>query len=179
MARLTVLILFLLIPALAAADDRPRAGLLWNASGLPATFPLQVGTPPGRDHVVHVIDPDSGNPVMAGYIRGGEFFRMLVPPGRWRLRFAHGRGWQGEAGLFGPGTEWTDMEQVLDFRTIGRDRRRAYIVTLTEENGRVNIVGADPRMECQMILRDDPGDWPVERPAWRLPGFRIYKRFCG
>ncbi len=179
MPRLFALILCLLIPALAAAEDRPRAGLLWNASDLPATFPLQVKSLPGRDHVVYLTDPDSGDPVMAGYIRGGEFFRMLVPPGTWRLRFAHGRGWQGEVGLFGPGTEWTEMEEVLDFHIIGRDRRRAYIVTLTEENGRIKIVDAAPRMECQMILWDAPGDWSEAWPEWRLPGFRLFKRLCG
>ena len=42
MRRLLVLLflLALLVPAL--AEDRPRGGLLWNRSGLPAAFPLVV-----------------------------------------------------------------------------------------------------------------------------------------
>lgn len=179
MLRLTALILCLLIPALAMANDRPRAGLMWNNSGLPATFPLQVKTMPGKDYVVYITEPDSGDPVMAGYIRGGDFFRLLVPPGKWRLRFAHGWGWQGEVGLFGTATGWTEMEEILDFHVVGRDRRRAYIVTLTEENGRMTIVSADPRMECQMLLwKDTVRDWPEEPPLWRLPRFTVYNRLC-
>ena len=47
-------------PAVAVAEDRPRAGLMWNRSGLPATFPLVVKTPAGDDYVLFVADPQDG-----------------------------------------------------------------------------------------------------------------------
>ncbi|MGR3747601.1 hypothetical protein [Paracoccus sp. (in: a-proteobacteria)] len=104
--RLLALILSLILPAtVAPASDRPRAGLMWNRSGLPATFPLHIRTPPGRDYVVFLVEPDQDQRVMAGYIHGGDLFRILVPPGEYDLRFAHGTEWQDQETLFGPETE--------------------------------------------------------------------------
>ena len=80
MLRLIALLLTFATSLPAWAQDRPRAGLMWNRSGLPATLPLVVKTTPGRDHVVFLGDDDNGD-IMAGYIRGGDFFRLLVPPG--------------------------------------------------------------------------------------------------
>ena len=163
MSRLIALLLCLL-PLSAMAEDRPRAGLMWNRSGLPATFPLQVKTLPGKDYAIYLTQPDSGEAVMAGYIRGGEFFRLLVPPGEWRLRFAYGTEWQGEDALFGPLTDWTEMQEVLDFSIVGLNRRRAYIVTLVEENGSMKVVDADPREECQIARWDsEKAEYPPRR----------------
>ncbi|MEO1961158.1 MAG: hypothetical protein ABGW82_09330 [Paracoccus sp. (in: a-proteobacteria)] len=163
MWRLLVLALCLL-PLAAAAQERPQTGLMWNRSGLPATFPLQVKTLPGKDYLVHVTEPGSGRAVMAGYIRGGDFFRLLVPPGQWRLRFAYGLDWQGKDALFGPETGRTEMRQVLDFSILGLNRRRVYIVTLIEENGTMTIVDADPRAECQIVSwTSEDAEYPPER----------------
>ena len=86
MRRLLALLLLIALALPAWAQDRPRAGLMWNRSGLPATFPVVVKTPPGEDYVMFVTRPAGGAAVMAGYARGGDFFRLLVPPGEWRLR---------------------------------------------------------------------------------------------
>lgn len=181
--RLILLSLCLLLPTLAAAD-RPRAGILWNRSGLPATFPLQVKTLPGNDYVVFLIEPDSSEPAMAGYIRGGDFFRLLVPPGRYLLRFAYGTDWQGEDALFGPLTDWTETEKVLDFRILGTARRSGYLVTLIERNGVMKIVDARPQDWCQ-IAREVTHwrDWPEgakNHPNLRHPDQRRrgYTRLC-
>lgn len=157
-------------PAVAVAEDRPRAGLMWNRSGLPATFPLVVKTPAGDDYVLFVADPQDGRAVMAGYIRGGEFFRLLLPPGEWRLRFAHGRDWQGEDDLFGAGTAWIEPPQPLDFRLLGLDRRRAYVVTLGEGDDGTTVADARADAECQLVLWDSRNrDWPEDGPEDR-PG---------
>lgn len=149
------LIMFLLLaiwlggPAWATPEpERPRAGILWNRSGLPATLPLQVRSMPGKDYVVFLTDPASAKPVMAGYIRGGDYFRLLVPPGNWLLRFAYGRRWQGERHLFGDLTRWIEMEKPLEFRVIGTGKRGGHSVRLIENNGRMKIVDAGPRALC-------------------------------
>lgn len=160
MARLLALILIVLIPAATWAEDRPRAGLLWNRSGLPATFPLIVKTLPGRDYLMLVTPPEGGDAVMAGYIRGGDFFRLLLPPGQWKLRFAHGTDWQGQDRLFGDDTEWAEMAETLDFRVLGLNRRRAYVVNLVQQAGRIVVADAQPRQECQLVW------WSSEDRVW-------------
>lgn len=170
MRRLFVLLILSVLPvvappAVAVAEDRPRAGLMWNRSGLPATFPLVVKTPAGDDYVLFVADAQDGRAVMAGYIRGGEFFRLLLPPGEWRLRFAHGRDWQGEDDLFGAGTAWIEPPQPLDFRLLGLDRRRAYVVTLGEGDDGTTLADARADAECQLVLWDSRNrDWPEDGP---------------
>lgn len=163
---LVVLLVLAILPLGALAQDRPRTGLMWNRSGLPATFPVVVKTPPGEDYVMLVTRPADGVAVMAGYIRGGDFFRLLVPPGEWRLRFAFGTVWQGEKGLFGPATDWIDLQQDLDFRVLGLNRRRAYVITLTEQHGTMKVVEARPGAECQLVLWDsEVREAPVELPG--------------
>lgn len=198
-----VLLFLTILPAAAPAEDRPRAGLMWNRSALPATFPLVVKTPPGRDYVLFVTAPEAGEAAMAGYIRGGEFFRLLLPPGEWRLRFAFGEDWQGETDLFGPATGWTGMQQALDFRVLGVNRRRAYVVTLAERDGGMTVAEARAGAECQRLLWDSTDRlWPEDLPGvapddpalrhrpprpWPRPRLRyidrgeygVYTRFCG
>lgn len=144
------LLLMIALALPAWADDHPRAGLMWNRSGLPATLPLVVRTMPGQDHVVFLAPANGGDPVMAGYIHGGSFFRLLVPPGTWTVRFAHGREWQGEDALFGPGTEWTTVEKPMTFGA-SIARKHGYIIRLIEREGRIQVVSAGPLDLCQAL----------------------------
>lgn len=163
--------------------DRPPAGLLFHRSGLPATLPLVVKTFPGKDYVIFLIAPDDGQAVMAGYIRGGEHFRLVVPPGRWRIRFAYGRDWQGEDALFGEETEWASYDEVLEFGA-GTRNYRGHIITLIEENGRMIVVRADPEEICQrgQWIADDlrpsrPYDAEPDR-LWQERRLTVRRRIC-
>lgn len=171
MPRFFALLMMIALALPAGADERPRAGLMWNRSGLPATLPLVVKTMPGRDYVVFVIDPDTDRRVMAGYIVGGAFFRLLVPPGTWNIRFAHGTDWQDEDAPFGPMTEWTDMDQPMTFEA-GVARKHGYIIRLIESDGRMTVASAGPLDLCQGVVlttqtvdldddRDDPNRLPT------------------
>src|SRR6056297_186762 len=100
---LVILLLALTGPGESAGtgEDAPSptsAGLMWNRTGLPAVFPLQVKTPPGQDYVLTLIDADTGADALAAYIEGGAFFKVLVPPGTFRLKFAAGDVWHGQIG---------------------------------------------------------------------------------
>ena len=109
-----------------AGEDRPQ-GLMWNRSGLPLVFPLLVRTAPGLDYVVRLSDPASGQDVLQAYIRGGAPFRVLVPPGDFDVTFHRGADWQGDAALFGPGTETLRSAEPLHFgvRGIGTKQGRS------------------------------------------------------
>jgi hypothetical protein len=135
---LMLALLFGGVPALAengrsTTPAHPPAGLLWNRTGLPAVFPLQVKTPPGPDYHLTLIDTQTGEAALAAYINGGAFFRVLVPPGTFRLRFATGRDWQVEDILFGEGeaTHHFELRRPLTFETRGLGTKAGHIVTLT------------------------------------------------
>ncbi len=77
----------------AAGQDEPRRvdvtpGLMWNRSGLPAIFPLQVKTSAGNNYFLTLIDAETGKKTLAAFIIGGEFFKVLVPPGTFVVRFS-------------------------------------------------------------------------------------------
>ncbi len=133
MRALALLALLLTLPGAIAAADAPRHGLMWNRSGLPATFPLQVRTRPGPDWVVELRDADDGTPVLAAYIEGGRFFRVLVPPGSFTLHFAAGTEWQDEGALFGPDTVTLDIAGIYRFGVRGLGTKSGHLVDLRGE----------------------------------------------
>lgn len=130
-------------------QDAPRVGLIWNHSGLPATLPLQVRSPEGADHVIFLTRDGASTPEVAGFFHGGAFFRLLVPPGDWRIRIASGRAWQGEAALFGPETAWRDLPQPLHFGA-GKSRLNGHALTLTDD---AITVAPRPSAACPAGIR--------------------------
>lgn len=130
-----VLLTGLIVPVARAVEEGiPPAGLMWNRTSLPAVFPLQVKSPPGREYYLRLIDVETGAPALAAYFEGGAFFRVLVPPGTFRLIFAAGTGWRGEDDLFGPGeaTQLFELRRPLTFETRGLDTKAGHIVRLIE-----------------------------------------------
>lgn len=126
-----VLALLALLPLAALASDRPDPGLMWNRTGLPLVFPLQVKTASGADYVVTLTNMETDEPALAAYIRGGTFFRVLVPPGTFRLRFDYGTGWDSEEERFADQRSFR-LKEPLTFETRGIGRKAGHLVDLTD-----------------------------------------------
>lgn len=130
-----------------ADSDRP-AGLLWNRTGLPAVFPLQIKTTPGADYLVMLSDSSTNEEALAAYARGGEFFRVLVPPGLFDIQIYYGTNWRGEEERFGTGPETgtITLPDPLLFSVKGLDRKSGHLIDLrdvvrrTEETARVKPI---------------------------------------
>ncbi len=146
---------------------------MWNRSGLPLTFPLVLKTDPGEDYYVVLKDAGTGKAAMAAYARGGDFFRVLVPPGTFRIAIAAGTGWEGEERLFGPGdaTRRFELPDTLTFRVRGLATKAGHVVDLREAPagvlassrvraaeicGRVMLVPGDPLRAGDILI--DPSD---------------------
>lgn len=145
MAWLCILLLYL-GPAWAT---EPPSGLMWNKTGLPAVFPLQVKTVPGHDYMMTLVDTETHEPALAAFITGGDFFKVLVPPGNYDVRFASGREWQGEAELFGKDqTTLFVLDRPLRFAVMDFATKLGHVVdfTLSEET-----VSVEARFVCQRI----------------------------
>ena len=154
--RLIVTVLALLMALPASADEQPPGGLLWNRSGLPATLPLQVHSPAGLDHVVMLSHPDETAAKVAGYVRGGAFFRILVPPGDWQTSFASGREWQGEQALFGPDTQRFTLPDPLHFGAADGARLEGHVLRLETRDGDTRVASVGPQTICRVA------DWQRE-----------------
>lgn len=165
-AAIALLFLFILIAPAVAASDRvdQRPGLMWNRSGLPAVFPLQVKTPAGADYFLVLTDTTTGEAALAAYIRGGSFFRVLVPPGTFTLRFASGQIWRGEEALFGPDdkTEVFDFGQPLTFSAQGIGTKAGHLVTIDRQpNGDLASLTVRGQFICQV---EGPENGPSKPP---------------
>ncbi|MBC7163794.1 MAG: hypothetical protein H5U15_02180 [Roseovarius sp.] len=170
------------LPAVAPAAEsaplpKPPVGLMWNRSGLPAVFPLVVKTAPGQDYVLTLIDIETDEAVLAAYIEGGAFFRVLVPPGTFRLRFATGLIWRGEEELFGPGdsTEVFELDPPLTFETRGLGTKAGHIIDLREhapgrlaEGGRIEDFEHKDQFICQWFR----SEFAMPHPLPSGPGER-------
>lgn len=141
----------------AGPNPSQPAGLMWNRTGLPAVFPLQVKTPPGQDYFLTLIDNDTGTPALAAYITGGAFFRVLVPPGTFRVTFATGDVWQGEEDLFGAATHVFELGKALTFETRGLGTKAGHVVNLLrhQPGQRAGITRKD-QLICQSFAPDFP-----------------------
>ena len=129
--------------------EPPRTGLMWNKTGLPAVFPLQVKTPEGYDYVMTLLVADTGVPALAAYIGGGDFFKVLVPPGRYRVRFAKGEQWQNAALLFGPEkTTFFSLKEPLRFAVLDAGTKAGHMIDMT--NGPSDIAITD-QFICQRV----------------------------
>ncbi|WP_299418933.1 hypothetical protein [uncultured Shimia sp.] len=122
------------VTALSASSEERPQGLLWNRSGLPATLPLLIKTTEDADYFLHLRDVEKDRVVLAAYVRGGEFFQVLVPPGRFELVFASGENWQGEAKLFGVNTHIFTLDQPLKFWAT-MSQRKGHLIDLTQASG--------------------------------------------
>ena len=120
-------------PSLVLADA-PRRGLAWNRTGLPLVFPLHVTTSPGHAYFVKLASVPGGEDAIAAHFNGGDLFRVLCPPGQYRVSFARGQTWQDERQLFGPKTEIVEIPEPLEFHTEGFRTRKGWIVDLRDFN---------------------------------------------
>ncbi len=158
----------LLLPAPVAAIERdspPRTGLLWLSSSLPAVFPLQVRAAAGQDYYLTLIHDETGQATLAAYIAGGDFFRVLVPPGRYALHLAYGARWQDEESLFGAQTRLFEMDAPLEFETRGIGTKAGHIVDLRGLTETMQAVPVSPLAICQRFGADLTGS-PLSPPAF-------------
>lgn len=108
----------------------PKPGLLWNKSGLPLVFPLHVQTDVGLALYVRLHELDRGEAQMAAFHPGNDpLFRVLCPPGGWRLVISTGRVWEDEEQMFGAGTEVL-YDNEVSFGVIGMRTRQGVLVDL-------------------------------------------------
>ena len=178
MIRAWVIALALALSAQPVAAQ-PEHGMIRNHTGLPLTFPLQVRTDPGRDYALVLLEDATGDRALTAYIEGGRFFRVLTPPGRYRLHLASGTRWVGEGALFGPETVTIEFDEILDFHTEGLSRKTGHLVDLRGSFGedvRLDDIalcgGLSLTPEYLDWLREDDRDLPPP------PRFDRAERFC-
>lgn len=152
--RCALVIGFVVTAAVAPAQEvvPVRLGLMWNKTGLPAVFPLQVRTAPGLNYFLTLHDAETDAAALAAYIEGGRHFRVLVPPGTYRARFATGQKWQGEEALFGGGskTQFLNISEPLTFAVTGFDTKSGHVLDLRKLTGReASAVITAPQFICQ------------------------------
>lgn len=152
------------------ATGRLEHGLLWRDSPLPAVFPLVVKTPEGRDFYLRLEKPETGEPVLAAGITGGKFFKVLVPPGDYRLNFVYGLAWHGEAAGFAPGPEagYVTLDDPLRFEVQGVGRKAGHIVTLIETDGSYTFARKDQAICTHVTLTYRQPDPPQPGPDGRI-----------
>lgn len=144
MCLLSILITVLATVLLAQTS---KHGLMWNRTGLPAVFPLQVKTSEGSDYLMTLTDAASGKPSLAAFIEGGRFFKVLVPPGRYEVQFESGDEWQEESATFGNDeTLIMVLSETLEFSVVDYGTKAGHIIDLTSEG---QVAAVKDQFICQ------------------------------
>lgn len=169
----------------AQSSAQPDRGLMWNKTGLPAVFPLQVKTTSGKNYVLLLSDIETGADVLAAFIIGGKFFRVLVPPGTFRVRFASGVSWKDDGTMFGAfgKTRIIEMPEPMTFEVLGLSRKGGHLIDLTKTNP--DQVTQTNLSICQTVgwleQRGSMNHYPrtaEDRAGSTQLGFRIRSRYC-
>jgi len=172
-----LILMIALLPTAGLADSRPVTGILTKNNPLPATIPLQVRTIVGHDFFVALSDQGSGEPVISGYIRGGEFFRLLVPPGDHLVTITVGQpdDWQGPGKGFGTTIDTVNLP--LTFAITGRSRRQGHQITLRIQDGSLMMAALQDQAICQFATWQNVNPTPPLRDL----DLRLTTRsvFCG
>ncbi len=137
----------------------PGHGLIENRTGLPLVFPLQIKTTIGRDAYLVLRDAGTGEIAVTAYVEGGRFFRLLMPPGTYRLTAALGRDWEDKETLFGDETRFFDYPEPLTFEVQGLARKSGYLIDLRGLD-EMTAVEARPIALCQYLGPVPPEDAP-------------------
>lgn len=155
----------------------PATGLMWNRTGLPAVFPLQVKTPGGQDYFLTLYDSKTGEAALAAYIKGGSFFKVLVPPGTYDLRFASGTTWISEDALFGDAdrTQLFGVKEPLKFAIRDFSTKAGHLVNVVvSDSQKIESVTIADQYLCQTqriveFPRLQPSFDDVESYRLRIP----------
>jgi hypothetical protein len=87
-----------------------------SSIGLPA---LKVHVPPGRHFFLKLSDWTTGAPALTLFVQGGDTIAVDIPFGTYRVSMASGRIWYGEKVRFGPDTEYSQLNEPMQFAVEG------------------------------------------------------------
>lgn len=114
----------------------PKNGQVWRYTNRPPRAPLEVTTEGGVEYLVKL--EENGDPIAMMLIRGDSTAEMLVPLGRYTVKYATGTGafWCGQDARlpFGSQTDFQKADEDFDF-TIEGDRYSGYVLELILQQG--------------------------------------------
>lgn len=108
-----------------------RHGLI-RRQGSEFIAPFRIMTSPGSNYFFKLLEIDTQDEILAGFVEGGRLFDAKVPPGIYELRYAAGESWISEIDYFGPGTTFAKTNNPLSF-TVENDRVRGVVVELIRQ----------------------------------------------
>lgn len=104
----------------AVSTPEPDEGVLDVNTANALVAPLSITTPTGdHSYFAKLVEVSTSRVAMTMFIRPGSRIEIKAPLGEYRLRYASGVRWQGEAKLFGSETLYNEAEKTFEFRKTG------------------------------------------------------------
>jgi hypothetical protein len=89
----------------------------YEASGRPVL--LTIKTAPGFFYLVKLDEVTPSSPALLFFLQGGQRSDINIPVGEFRLKYAAGTHWCGDADLFGDDTVFNETDEALIFGRAG------------------------------------------------------------
>jgi hypothetical protein len=116
-------------------------GILYDWTGADPLAPFTIITSPGQNYYVKLVYEGTDTAAVGIYVEGGVSNEVLIPLGRYEMRYASGTTWYGLANLFGPETIYSRALDVFDFHEEA-DQYTGYTVELIlQEGGNLSTEG--------------------------------------
>lgn len=82
--------------------------------------PLEIVTPSSKNFYVMLVDANTDETVLSGFIVNGTRFYTKMPLGDYKLKYAVGHDWFGKKYHFGPETQYYVGDKIFQFTSNGR-----------------------------------------------------------
>jgi hypothetical protein len=128
-------------PSVTLVPETVYPGILYDWTGAEALAPFTVVTSPGQNYYVKLVYEGTDTAAVGIFVEGGVSNEVLIPLGRYEMRYASGTTWYGLANLFGPQTVYSRALEVLDFHEE-TDQYTGYTIELIlQEGGNLSTEG--------------------------------------
>jgi hypothetical protein len=115
------------------APEHVSSGIYEDRTGRPAVAPFEIITSAGHDYFVKLVDVSTGETSVTIFVRGGAPEEILVPLGRYKMRYVFGKTWCGDRLYFGDDTDAAKANDIFHFRETA-DSYEGYVVELILQN---------------------------------------------
>ena len=131
-------------PQVTLVPETISPGIIFNDTGAEGLAPFTIITSAGADYYVKLVYEGTSTPAVGIFVQGGVSNEVLVPLGRYQMRYASGSTWYGMNDLFGPDTSYAKALDVLDFREEDNQYKGYTVELILQEGGNLSTEGINP-----------------------------------
>ena len=101
----------------------PSSGTIKRFTVSQPLAPFKISASQGDNYLLKLVNYTNDDTILTVFIRSGSTIEIDVPLGTYEVRYACGKTWYGYKNLFGPNTDYSKADRLLNFKMVGNQFR--------------------------------------------------------